>query len=221
MTDNVLVNIHAVGLLTMVLVTMVLIKRFKSQKRNFLEGLIAAGLLFIFLSLLTSHSSLRGDPVHQWSISAGCLFLLIAFVGNQNIKLLPAIGVIILSFVFSMQYNSLVSTAHFVGSADYPAFVEKKLMRSYVISLVESKQASNIVLPPGNLLRSLEAAQNPQLTELAAKLSKNVQLFALKYLWHSWFTGVYGIEKRKDVDIWFPGGVLKDSIERFEFRNAS
>ena len=37
-------------------------------------------------------------------------------------------------------------------------------------------------------------------------------------LWHSWLTGLYGCTV-EPMDLWYPGGTLKDAASKIEFRD--
>jgi len=213
-------NINAIGILITILLTVLLILKFgkKPNKRiRFYWGILWACLVAVLAAATSTHLCTAGQPVFQWlipCISLGCILTLIE---PKKIRRVASAIIIISTFLLSQQYISLVHTNTYTGNPQgVKKFKDIKLQHSLQAIkeiLSEEAKTNNLIYPQGWLSKSEIKELIPE-SERRCLEDDSLETYCF---WHTVFTQLYG-KNHKKIEMWYPGGLLKESVDRLEFR---
>jgi len=124
-------------------------------------------------------------------------------------------ALVIVAIFLSFHFFSLISSEKYTYI--YPSLSnvtnERRIFKAEVVLSISALTDSNSY-PQGWLSES----------EVLRYIPEEDRQFILErgmprsyYLWHSYFTRVYGV-KKGNVDIWYPGGTLKESVQKLEWK---
>ncbi|MEW6715699.1 MAG: hypothetical protein AB1306_11510 [Nitrospirota bacterium] len=216
-------NFNAFGLLLLVMATAIILWKFgRKPKKIFIILLAIIGfILFTFaLGPRLFTSGTNGQPIFQIMIPATCLFLILIFINNVAIKLLIFVLFFLASLTLGQHYRDLVKTEIYTGNSNLTEDMLKLRKTFIVYDLLNEARINDNKYPPGWLRELLPEVKAKALKNIIGYLNnRQMHKIEIVHLWHSWFTGLYGKTEGEVIDVWFPGGTLKDSAEKIEFRH--
>lgn len=206
-------TVHALGLLFTIFLTLILIVRFGKPKVERVHGAI----LFPFMLFVAGVALYPpgSAPVYQWLVSILCLSLVMIFTEPKVLRIIVSALLVLSALALSFHFYSLTSTEKYTGI--HPQ--RPKLMNAMKIKWAETHLSS---------AASTDSNSCPQgwlsESELVKHIPDKSRRFILEkylprsyYLWHSKFTLIYG-KKQGEFGIWYPGGTLKESAQKLEWR---
>jgi hypothetical protein len=214
-------SINAIGLITTIFLTIFILWKLGSRPegiKQVIVAIISPLLLFLLGTLLSFHCCNAGVPFTQLVIPAICLGCIIAFIRDIKIQKLSGLAIIVMAIILSDHFLNLVHTADYTGSPqsiirDKNRFIEHNLMREKEI--LRRKSTNDDYIYPSGWIESSGADRESPFT-MAPQFS-HLSTYKTYPYWHSFITGLYG-KKSKIMDIWYPGGRIKDNIDKIEFR---
>ena len=216
-------NINAIGIIVTVLFTIFVLWKFGSKAAGVIQVIVAVilpSILFLIGKVLSLHECDAGNAFTQLLIPAICLAFIITFVRNGKVRILTGIIIFIVAVVLTNQFNDLVHGDNYTGNQNRENGFnilkqERDLKLIKEIFNKEGETAQN-KYPPDWLLGRVLYSFIPE--EVKARLEKYSNGVGTYKLWHTCFTGLYGIRKGKGVAIWYPGGLLKDCANKLELK---
>ncbi|NQT84961.1 hypothetical protein HQ563_18245 [bacterium] len=227
-------DINAIGILIVPVATAFLVVKFGRLPRHPRVVLIAIVLPFVVADVSVNLASMRAldlrerSPDPQCLVPCICLGLIMMFVRPTCTRLWAAIGAIAAAFALSHHYLELVDTDEYTGDPfrvlSRNDALERLKLRVLGEILSDLPHPDTTSYPEGWLSESriatLHLRQHPK--TLTIYQEEYVVDFAIKSydvlrLWHTSITSLYRT-KPKTLEIWYPGGAIKNSIDRLEFR---
>lgn len=222
-------NINAAGILIIILLTVFLLVRFGRKPTNIIQilvGLLLALLLGISASAISAHACMQGTPDRQILISCVCLVCILTFTDIKGsswtvraVIVGTITGIVLLMFLLCNQYVNLIHSKMYTGNPSYIKTIHKaisqKTLQTIREILSEATETNEKVYPPGWLseseIKNLIPADD--LKDLLGH-GKSAEIYRF---WHTLITSLYG-KNYKPLDVWYPGGLLKDSLDSLEFK---
>jgi hypothetical protein len=214
-------NINALGLILVLLLTAVVLKRYGRRPKSFtrvLSGTAAAFGVMMFVVCCTTVLYHEANSVHQQLIPWICLTLVLVFTGMNRICAAAAIAIGLSSFVWSFHAISLVGPGSpYTGSPYWARRTARVVTRSHlrtvkaVLSMVADGDNQDYLagwLAESTLKQLIPGDQTPYLTSWSVEIHP---------FWHTALTGLYH-RQLHSLALWYPGGRLKESIQKLEFR---
>lgn len=221
-------NINAVGIIIIPILTAILIIKFGAMPKkltHILASIIITFVVSCFGLVSVEHACYEGQPFSQWLIPSLCLLSSLLFIKPKIIRWTVATVVFIPMFYLSSQYTDLVHKGDYDGKYTgnpewrkqyHSERMQHNLMRlKEVLSEVAAKNDTNY--PAGWLLDSEIKQLIIESTQYPKYLLDNKSVKETYKFWHTPITRLYGVTY-KVVDIWYPGGLLKDCINKLEFK---
>jgi hypothetical protein len=116
-------------------------------------------------------------------------------------------------FYLINQYNNLVHGNNYTGN---PKWREKATQESVQDALQHIKMELKTVSTTNNTVYPAGWLSESEILQLITRrFSDNKSVKEIYAFWHTPVTKLYGVKYQK-VDIWYPGGLLKDSIDKLE-----
>jgi hypothetical protein len=208
-------SIHALVLLSTVFVTLVLTVKFGDSKKERVLGGILFPAMLLFLGFILAPPGIY-TPVSQWLFPILCLSLAMIFLEPKFLRRGTCITLVLTAIFLSFHFFSLTSSEKYTDI--YPSRSNGinegriRMAEGYLHSL--PTLTDNNSYPQGWLSES-EVLQ--YIPEEDRRFILERDLSRSYYLWHSYFTNVYGAKQGK-VDIWYLGGTLKESAQKLEWK---
>jgi len=207
-------TIHAIGLLFTIFLTLILVVRFGKLRVERVHGAI----LFPFMLFVAGVALCPPGPPapsYQWLVPILCLSLVMIFTEPKVLRIIVSALLVLSALVLSFHFYSLTSAEMYTGV--HPQ--RPKLINEMKIKMAETYMSS---------AASTDSNSYPQSwlseSELVKHIPDKSRRFLLEkylprsyYLWHSKFTLIYG-KKQGEFGIWYPGGTLKESAKKLEWK---
>jgi hypothetical protein len=214
-------NIHALGLISVVLLTGIILLRFGRRPKSIAHvagGVAAAFGVFLLVACRTTVLYREANPIHQWLIPSICLALVLVVTEWNRICATAAVAIALSAFVLSLHYLSLLGPdASYTGSPYWARRATQVRSLTYLKvikrGLLEAAGTREDEFPPGWVAESGLTRFIPDEDRRYLK-SRSIQIHTF---WHSAFTGLHG-KKYHDLELWYPGGRLKEGIGKLHFR---
>jgi hypothetical protein len=221
-------DLNALGLLLVILLTGAVLVRHGTRTGSLRRAplaIVAAFVVMVLAAILVIGFDDEMDPSHQLLIAAVCLALLLAYTRPGEVRTIAALGVAASTFVLSMQIPQLVGRPvyPYASSPTYtasPRWSRKIVQRNSRSQLHEVRswldpvaEDDNHEYPAGWL------AESPLRQFFPPSESQITRSEAVEFhpFWHSSLTGLYA-RRYHELDMWYPGGRLKEGLKRLEFR---
>lgn len=208
-------SLNALGLIGVVALTLLAIFVRKPQRfnsRQFAMSVFLALPVVILAPLLTVHLCRAGQPFTQWLIPAMCIVLVGTFTCVTWLRRVVVVVLMVAAIQLSFHFTSLVHRKEYTGNPSSGEGVRRVYLRVLSEDLVDSGLDTQQQFSPG-WLRDIVDEE----LEVYAIFEHLRSLGNVLHLWHTWFTRIYGITD-VPADVWYPGGVMADSLEQIELR---
>ena len=215
-------NIHALILLATVIVPALLaiILPGELKIRRVAVGAILGVVLSLFAAFYIVPHSTGDEPLTQWLIPAGALFLLVPIVRPALLRYALFTAIFLAGICLSLQYAYLTTPKNgYLGTPTLPrslGFVRGDETDAIKAILSARGKRDHTEYPPGFMD---EAPLRNTLTPIMHK-SITAQGYALDHLWHSRLTRIYRLRAMKLV-VWYPGGKLADGASGIHLRERA
>ena len=166
----------------------------------------------ILAPLLNAHLCRAGLPFTQWLIPAMCIVLVGTFTRVIWLRRVVVVVLMLAALQLSFHFTSLVHMKGYTGNPSSGEGVGRVYLRVLREDLVDSGLDTLQQFPSG-WLRDIvdEELEEHEIFEHLRSLGN------ISHLWHTWFTRIYRVTSTP-ADVWYPGGVLADSLEHIELR---
>ncbi|MFH0888427.1 MAG: hypothetical protein V1871_04395 [Planctomycetota bacterium] len=211
-------NINAIGIIIIPILTAILLIKYGSKPNKLFQIIIGILITLIALCGNPQHLCYEGQSFYQSIIPSICLLISLLFIKPKIIRWVTAVIILITMFYLINQYNNLVHGNNYTGNPKWrkkttQEGVQDKLQ--YIKIELETISATNNTTYPAGWLSDLEIKQLIPQSEQFLLDNKSVK--ETYKFWHTPITRLYGVTYQK-VDIWYPGGLLKDSINKLEVK---
>lgn len=208
-------SLNAFGLIGVVALTLLAIFVRKPQRRNsrqFAMSVFLALAVVVLAPLLTIHLCRAGQPLTQWLIPAMCIVLVGTFTRVNWLRRVVIVVLMVAAIQLSFDFTSLVHRRGYTGNPSSGEGVRRSYLHVLREHLVDSGLDTQQQFPSG-WLRDIVDEE----LEIYAGFEHVPSLGNVSHLWHTWFTRIYRVTG-VPADVWYPGGVLADSLEQIELR---
>ena len=218
-------NLHALGLILVILLTVAVTCRYGSRpetQAQVLRGILIPFGPVILYGLWSASVCICGVsvgiPVFQWLIPCTCLSWVLITTRPNLICTTASVALAASALAFTFQYLYLVHGERYIGVPERLTIVSRVRTKSHLWeikrALAALEKEQNRTHPRGWLTESnLERLLPPKIASLAT--GNSVEAYPL---WHSPLTGLYG-KRHHQLALWYPGGPLKKGIRKLEFRS--
>lgn len=225
MTNYTEANIDAIGLLLIIMAAAVILWKLGRKPKKFSTMLFALLASIIFMCALGPRLFIwwpKGQPGYQIIIPGLCLFLILMFIDSSILKVSAVVILFTASLALGRHYNDLLYTGLYTGNPDLPQFVSEPRRTALIEDLLDEAKSNDKKYPPGWLQDLLIHPRNKGVKNVINSVKKRrIRRIIIVRLWHSWLTGLYGKADGGPLGVWFPGGTLKESADKIEFRLIS
>jgi hypothetical protein len=218
-------NLNALGLILTILLTGCILVRYGtltgSLRRAPLAIGIAFGVMMLASCLTTVFDDFEVDSSHQLLIPSACLLLLLVFTGPTRMRTMAVLAVVLATFVWSSQILLLVGpNTRYTSNpeaARRSCWTERRAdSRAIRAALSEEAEHDKRSYPTGWFAECDLSQRIPaDYLRYTKAPSAEIQPF-----WHSALTGLYG-KTHRELFLWYPGGRLREGLQRMEFRPQS
>ena len=207
-------NIHALALLFVVFLTLTLVVGFGKPRVERVYGGIFFPIMLLFVGVAL-HPTGVPAPFYQWIVPILCLSLVMIFIEPKILRRIVSVFLVVSALVLSLDFDNLISTEEYtyVIPLRSKAINEAKIFSAENYMFLAASTDSNSY--PESWLSESELVKH--IPEKSRRFILEKHLPTSYYLWHSKFTLVYG-KKQGEFGIWYPGGTLKESAQKLEFR---
>lgn len=213
-------NLHALALIGLPIVTLAACVKYRGRgqpsERALLEALMACVLVLV-MGGLTFHSCRAGQPLMQCLIPGACVVIAVAGVRVPKARYALAAFIFVMMLALCSHYSDIVHGPAYVGEISFWKY------RAARLAMERSKAAAACEKLGENDHAAYAAGWLPEAT-FVAKHREDFEGVALEWerievssLWHSFLTRLYRRTTRP-VELWFPGGKLRDAAARLEWR---
>lgn len=194
-----------------------LLRRRNPTSRQVLIALAIAALGTVAAPVFNHHLCREGEPRNQWLILGPCLFLILLAVDSKAWRRTLAGCVFVGMMGLSCHFTEMVHTPGWTGNPDWDggqrAILQSMQRSAAAVTLDIENEA--VALPEGWLrdsaiwsrVKDIFGDQHPVRREF-------------ERAWHTPLTGLYPY-RPVEQDFWYPGGPLRDAIERIELRDRA
>lgn len=217
-------NINALGLIATVVFTIVILCKLGRKPegiKQVIRNIIFFILIFlIVMILIPDHMCHAGNPVTQWAIPLSCLLCILIFIRHTKIRIIAILISMITAVGLSLYFIDLVHTSNYIGNPE-ESIRTNKFRMEYNLELVKETlkkvaTTNQTVYPSGWLLESDVKQFIPE--DETKRLLDNSHFAETYKLWHTYLTGLYGVKENSKMVIWYPGGLLKDCVDKLEYK---
>lgn len=215
---------HALAMLALpILTTVVCVRSYKKRPRA-LQLIVAllGGVGFIFvLSILSTHMCPKGGGGPQILLGGACMTATASLISDLKFRLALCTLLAAASWALSWQSIHLVHRSDLTGSPGEVIRAERGL--KFGSRLVKESVEGDPIhgtrsFPPGWVHETDAWTSSKRLREYLQDSPPYRPI--ITPFWHTWLTGIYA-RREQPVRLWHPGGVLKDAVDRFEWRDFS
>jgi len=225
-------TLNALGLLFVIGLTVVMLRKYGRFPKRFMSvlfGLLIAGISLIIASIFTTVS--YSQPFTQIIIPCACFALCYAAFEDSYLPQWVLVVLFFIPLVLGFQFSVITSGngcyTGIPGLANRAASTQqhsnlKQLKVYYELEFYYQPAVLNHTYPSGPFSASeayqvlIDHLQNQDDKQIVAKFLTSKEYHPYR-LWHTWLTGIYG-QRSRQLTLWYPGGKLKDAVERLEYR---
>ena len=194
-------------------------------------GGVCWGVLAFFVGGLIVHVLDFGQAFTQLLIPACCIGIAYPALAGQRARRYLMIFLVIALFTLGVQFSLLARSSRYTGNPSevnhdvhgWERSYREQIEMSFLLKLRTTPRLGEQSYPAAPLLSSTAW----QLLDKADRDHFSHQLTIPYYtkeyttyrLWHTALTGLYG-KRGYPVQLWYPGGKLKDGIDRMEYRRV-
>ncbi len=201
-----------IGVVALTLLTLFVRKPQKCSSRQFAMSVFLASPVVILAPLLNLHLCRAGLPFTQWLIPAMCIVLVGTFARVNWLRRVVVVVLMVAAIQLSFHFTSLVHRRGYTGNPSSNDGVRRAYLHVLREDLVDSGLDTQQQFPSG-WLRDIVDEE----LEVYEGFEHLRSLGNVSHLWHTWFTRIYRVTSTP-ADVWYPGGVLADSLEHIELR---
>lgn len=208
-------SLNALGLIGVLALTLLAIFVRKPQRCSSKQSAMSVFLamtVVLFAPSLTIHLCRAGQPLMQWLIPAVCIVLVGTFTRNNWLRRVVVLVLMAAAIGLSFHFTSIVHMKGYTGNPSSSEGVRRTYLRALREDLLDSALDPQQQLPSG-WLRDIVDEE----FEVYAGFEHRRSLGNVSHVWHTWLTRIYWVTSTP-ADIWYPGGVLADSLEQIELR---
>ncbi len=215
-----LVDLHAVGLLAMPLLTCaicLLVPRRQPNSRQLTTATLVAGVTTIAVVSMHAHMCNAGNPFLQCIIGGACIWVVLACIKIRWVKTCIIVVVLGIMNLLSMHFNDLVHGRKWVGNVRHLAVFEY-MNDGHLAKIRDEVQTlgnEDEEVYPERWLRALPIG-TVMIDAIGEDLPYRVESHRA---WHTWFTGLHRVTEVKQ-DFWYPGGRPYEAAASVIFRDT-
>ncbi|MEE8155735.1 MAG: hypothetical protein V3T53_12350 [Phycisphaerales bacterium] len=208
-------SLNALGLMGVVALTLLAIFVRKPQRcslKLFVRSVLLAIAAVILANVASFHMCYAGHPVTQWLIPSVCILLAGLFARVNWLRRVAVAILMIAAIQLSFYFTSIVHMKGFTGNPSSGERVRRTYLRVLREDLVDSGLDTQQHFPSG-WLRDIVDEE----LEVYAGSEHLSALGIVSHVWHTSLTRIYRVTN-VPADVWYPGGVLADSLVQIELR---
>lgn len=218
------VTLHAFALILLPVVTIAAIARYP-RRRWFPETSNAWGFLIIFLyfsasvilfTCLCDHS---GPWLRQTFVPLACMVASLLFIGSPRVRVSMILLGVVTGFALQAHLTRLIHAPGWAydqnGFLRQGVLTEAQVNQSWLARVgndIETRGVSDRNSYPPGWMGDLRLADGSRVYVSYSFANRRSIRF-----WHTRITGLLRVE-RASLDVWFPGGTLKEAADKLEVR---
>lgn len=216
------VNLHAILMVAVVLGALALLILAR-RRRPRPATILVASIIALFTCMIGTgfhHACIQGQPVMQWMIPSGCIWVILLFVAGRLRKLIASTLLFVAMIVMCQQYSRWVHEDGWTGDIEAmrgSAINRQRVMISRAENFLADRAATNAAHFPACWMKDLPPV-NADRESYKLYLGNHLWLGDYIRLWHSSFTRLYRAKAGTDRDLWYLGGPIKDAKGRIVVR---
>lgn len=222
-------NINAIGIIITPILTAILIIKFGAMPKkltHILASVIITLVVYCFGSAKAAHYKCdEGQGFFQWLIPSLCFLSNLLFIKPKIIRWIAATVVFILMFYLCFKYDDLVHKdrygGQYTGNPEWRKQLHSERIKHNLEELkkiLSEASVKNDTNYPAGWLSDSEIKQLiPESKQYPKHLLDNKSVKETYKFWHTPITRLYGVTYQR-IDIWYPGGLLEDCINKLEFK---
>jgi len=216
------VTIHAFVLIGVVVFTGFILRKYGSKPSSIMQvvlGIIIPSFVLFLGLMFTVHACQSGTPFTQLLIPCICLALIIFFINDEKVLNWTVFIIVLLAIFLNIQFLNIVHSSYYTANPDFVDSIHERftkhnlqLLEDNLKEIAETDETSY----PAGWLKNLEIKEF--LLPNDKYLLEDHIIIKSYNLWHSYITGLYGAKKIGRQLIWYPGGMLKDNLDKFVYK---
>ena len=208
-------SLNALGLIGVVALTLVAlfirIPKWHNSRQLTIRVLIVFPVAF-FAMMVSTHLCRSGEALTQWLIPAVCIILVRSFTRINWLQHAAVSALVVAALGLSYHFVHIVHLKEYTGNPASGEGVRRVYLHVLREDLVESGLDTQQHFPSG-WLRDIVDEE----LEIYAGFEHLSSLGIVSHVWHTSLTRIYRVTD-VPADVWYPGGVLADSLEQIELR---
>jgi hypothetical protein len=209
-------SFHAIGLLAVVGGTVFACIRMRGGPR-WRIGLVTAIVTGFLALLFPGHLCDAGHPVHHLLIGAACMVAISILVKNRWTATGLSLAVVLVIGTLAWDYLDLVHKPGLTGNPRPREERRRTGAEARARQLLTEMAATDNKTYPASWLHEAGFVRNADRGSPLADIPHSLPRVEVRWLWHSWFTGIYEC-RRTPGFLWYPGGKLSEAAGRVEWR---
>ncbi len=215
------VNLHAVALLALPLVTCVVClrkpRRRPSDRQMAIAAIIAGGTSAVVLSV-TAHLCQAGNPISQCIMVGACIWIVLAYLNGEWTRAGIFVVMIGIMFFLANDYVDLVHEKEWVGNVQHLAAWDSLMEAGLAKTRDKVRQVGDTddTVHPEGWLRAL-----PIGTFLKGVIGDDLPYREESHrVWHTWLTSLFHVTTVSQ-NFWYPGGRPSDAAANIVLKDVS